>query len=304
MTFSFTSESHRLAGTLVRPAGSSSAALLISGSGPIDRDSNMKRMKIGVMAQVAARLEADGIASLRYDRRGVGESEGNYRSTGFYDNVADAAAGVAALRAQDGIEHILVIGHSEGALIAGELAAADPRIEGVVLLAGAATNGEDILLWQMGNVGDSIPKPVQWILKVLRMDLVKTQRKSLNKIKESTMDVMRIQMVRINAKWFREFMAHDPSVALRGVDVPVLAITGAKDIQVNPADIARMGELVGDGFTGVVPDNLTHLLRLDEGPASVRTYKKQMRRPVAAAVLDRVAEWVTARTAVTNRSST
>jgi len=268
------------------------AALLISGSGPIDRDSNTKRLRLDVMAQIAHHLAAEGIASLRYDKRGVGASQGDYHAAGLYDNIADAQAACAVLRDRPEIDadRVVVIGHSEGALIASELAA-DADLAGVVLLAGAAQNGKAVLRWQARQVAPTLPKPVQWLMKLLRQDLVRTQTKRLEKIEASTDDVIRMQFVKLNAKWFREFMAFEPAQALQRAAVPVLAITGSKDIQVDPADIAIMERAVSTPFTGHVLDDLTHLLRTEAGPASVRTYKKQVRRPIDGRVLELITEW-------------
>ena len=130
-------------------------------------------------------------------------------------------------------------------------------------------------------------------MKVLRQDLVRTQTKRLDRIAASTDDVIRIQLVKLNAKWFREFMVFEPAEALRLAAVPVLAITGSKDIQVDPADVGLMEEVVPTPFTGHVVDVVTHLLRHEAGPASVRTYKKQARRPLDRRVTDLLIEWVT-----------
>ena len=217
------------------------AALLISGSGPVDRDSNAKRLPINVMAQIATHLAAKGITSLRYDKRGAGRSGGDYLSAGFHDNVDDARAALDVLRARSEVDpdRVVVIGHSEGALIASVLAS-DEQLAGVALLAGAATNGKDVLRWQARQVAATLPRPVKWLMKLLRQDLVRAQMKRLARIESSTEDVIRIQFVKLNAKWFREFMAFEPAEALRRAAVPMLAITGTKDIQVNPDDVALM----------------------------------------------------------------
>lgn len=295
---SFRSGQERLIGTLTRPTsamGAGPVALLVSGSGPIDRNSNMKRMSIDVMRQVAEHLAQSGISSFRYDKRGVGESEGDYMATGFHDNVADARAAVDALRSNPELADcpIVIVGHSEGALIATELGAADPTLAGSVLLAGTATTGEDVLRWQAEGVSETLPRAVKMLLGLLRQDLVKTQTKRLAQIRESTDDTIRMQMVKINAKWMREFMAYDPREVLAKIHVPVLAITGAKDVQVNPADVDQIVELVGGDATGHVVDDVTHLLRSDDGPATVRTYKKQVKRPVDVRVLRMVSTWIT-----------
>lgn len=282
-----------LRGTLTAPDTPRSAALLVSGSGPIDRNSNMKRMPIGVMGRLADRLAQAGVASLRYDKAGVGASEGDYLSTGFLDNVTDARAALEVLRGRPEIapEGLVVIGHSEGALIASELAQ-DQDLAGVVLLAGAARNGRAVLEWQAGQVADTLPAPVRFLLRLLRQDVAQTQTKRLARIEGSTEDVLRMQMVKINAKWFREFMAFDPSESLVQARVPVLAITGSKDIQVDPDDIARMGAVVSTEFTGHVAENVTHLLREDDGPPTPRTYKKQVKQPLSDAVVEPMVEWI------------
>lgn len=295
---SFRSSDLTLRGTL-NASGSEPgpAALLISGSGPIDRDSNTKRFSINVMSEVADKLAADGIASLRYDKRGVGESEGAFHATGFHDNVDDARAALDALRARPEVdaEQVVVIGHSEGAIVASMLAA-DAGLAGVALLAGPAHNGKEVLQWQAEQIVPTLPKPVKWLLKLLRQDVVRTQSKRLDRIESSTSDVVRIQFVKINAKWFREFMAFEPADALRSASVPVLAITGAKDIQVDPTDVRLMEDAVPTEFEGHVVDDVTHLLRKDSGPATLRTYKKQARRPIDQGVLQLLADWVLART--------
>lgn len=294
----FQSGGYTLAGTLTLPANGAqvAGALLVSGSGPIDRDSNMKRARIDVMRQVAGHLAVQGIASLRYDKRGIGESEGDYKATGLFDNVDDARAAVAALgdRPEIDADSVFAVGHSEGALIATELAD-DASLAGAVLLAGTAQSGKAVLRWQAQQLAKSLPTPVKLIMKLLRQDLMTTQEKRFAQLEATTTDVARIQMIRVNARWFREFMAHDPADSLKNIAVPVLAITGSKDIQSDPADIARMEELIPTEFEGHVLSGVTHLLRSDDGPASSRTYKKQMKRPVDVGLLDLVSSWIDSR---------
>ncbi|MEX1281385.1 MAG: alpha/beta fold hydrolase [Acidimicrobiia bacterium] len=284
-----------LAGTLALPDGDGPfpAAVLVTGSGPLDRDSNTKKLRIDVMAQVATHLAAHGIASLRYDKRGVGESEGDYLAAGLFDNVADARAALAALRerAEVDADRLFVIGHSEGALIATEVAATED-LAGAVLLAGSAQLGRTVIEWQAAQVAEDLPTAAKVIMKVLRQDVAGQQRKTLDRLEATTDDVARIQFQKLNAKWFREFLAHDPTESLARVRCPVLAITGAKDVQVPPADVELMRGLVPTAFTGEVPADVTHLLRRDPGPPSVRSYKQQAKRPVDRGVLATISGWI------------
>lgn len=298
MTTTFTSAGHALAGTFQPadpsgPAPTGSAALLISGSGEVDRDSNARRLPLAVMREVAAALTAAGVASLRYDKRGVGQSEGHFHATGLHDNVADARAALAALRLQDGVDpdRVVVIGHSEGAIIATELAADDDRLAGVVLLAGSAATGEDVLREQAVAVTAGLPRPVAWLLRVLRKDVTTMQDKRFATFRATNEDVMRMQLVKVNARWMREFLDHDPTPSLRRIEVPVLAVGGTKDIQSAPHHTERIGELVAGPVTVELFEGMTHLLRHEPGEPTVRTYKQQTKRPVLPELLDLVASF-------------
>ncbi|MFT6289567.1 MAG: pimeloyl-ACP methyl ester carboxylesterase [Ilumatobacter sp.] len=265
----------------------------------------MKKLAIGVMGRLAEHLSNAGVASFRYDKRGVGASGGDYFAAGFSDNIADDAATIDMLRARPEVdpEQIYVIGHSEGALIATELAASDPGLGGVVLLAGTATVGEEVLRWQAQQIAATLPKPVRFILRVLRKDVASMQAKRLSQIKATTGDTTRIQLAKLNAKWFREFLAHDPSPSLEAIRVPVLAVTGSNDLQVDSDDIERICELVPLECSGHVVDGVTHLLRNEFGPPSFKTYKKQAQRPLDPRVLDLVTSWIAATTNSQSESS-
>jgi pimeloyl-ACP methyl ester carboxylesterase len=90
----------------------------------------------------------------------------------------------------------------------------------------------------------------------------------------------------------REFMAYDPAADLASAKVPVLAITGAKELQLDPADLDRMAELVPTEFEGHVVPDVTHLLRVEPGQPTLRTYRRQCRQPVDHRVVDHVVTWL------------
>ncbi|MDX1450233.1 MAG: alpha/beta hydrolase, partial [Acidimicrobiia bacterium] len=122
--------------------------------------------------------------------------------------------------------------------------------------------------------------------------------KRLEQIKATTEDTARIQLVEMNVRWFREFLAHDPARSLEKISIPVLAVTGGKDIQVDPHDTDRICELVGASCTARIIPDMTHLLRFDAGEPSVRTYKKQAERPVDSRLTDLVGTWITERATI------
>lgn len=133
-----------------------------------------------------------------------------------------------------------------------------------------------------------LPRP-RWLLPRLFLAL---QRLGLERIERSSTDTVRALIKRQPAKWMREFLVHDPEADLRRIQCPVLAITGRKDLQVDPEDIARAGALVSGRFTGETPAKLTHVLREVEGAGGLLSYSSQMKHPVEPALLHRVSTWI------------
>ena len=187
-------------------------------------------LRIGVDKGIAGALAGARVCALRYDKRGVGASGGEYLRAGIDDRLADARAALGWLAARTGGLPLLAIGHSEGAWYAAELAA-DHAVAGAVLRAGGARPAEEILSWQTEMVAARLPTAARMILKITRTDIIRTQRKRVARIKSSTGDVIRIRGFRINARWWRDLLAYDPRPALARITVPVLAITGGQDVQ-------------------------------------------------------------------------
>ncbi|NEK86714.1 alpha/beta hydrolase [Blastococcus saxobsidens] len=284
-----------LAATLTLPDAPlpAPAVLLASGSGPLDRDSNHRRARFDITRQLACALAEAGIASLRYDKRGVGGSPGDWRAAGLHDNVDDLAAALDLLQSRREVDgdRVVLAGHSEGAILATALAARGAPVAGLVLLAMSATPGEELLRWQARQIAPTLPAPVRFLLRLLRLDLEKKVAANHERIRATTTDVARIGGARLNARWTREFMAHDPRQDLHRVAVPILAVTGAKDLQVKPDDLAVLAATApGPVETHLVPD-LTHTLRRQPGPASLSAYRKELRSPVDAEVLGTVGDW-------------
>ncbi|GAA4864071.1 alpha/beta hydrolase [Saccharopolyspora cebuensis] len=272
-----------LAGTLTLPAGTGPhpAVLLLHGSGPLDRDGNTRKLRVDLGPQLAAALAARGIATLRYDRRGVGATPGDPRATGFTDHREDAAAAVRALSARPEIRSgaVAVVGHSEGALHATALAARDD-VRAAVLLAGYARPGEEAMRWQVRSLLGTMPAPV----RLLRRPLRAAGPRVLARIKRGGFP--------LGSRWLRENLVHDSRDDLAAATAPVLAVTGAKDLQVDPADLDVMRRLVpGGAEVHRVPD-LTHLLRRDTGRHTLRSYPRLLREPVDADLLSLVTTWL------------
>jgi uncharacterized protein len=242
---------------------------------------------------LADALGKRGLASLRYDKRGVGESQGDYLRMSFEDETEDARAALAALQGAPDVDpmQLVLIGHSVGATIAIRLAAERGDLAGVVVLAAAARRGEEVMVVQSERIVAAVRGGGLW-----RRLLLRRQARARRRLLTSTGDVVRVGLNRLPARWFREFMAYDPTADLRLVECPLLAITGGHDVQVEPEDVAAIGRLVRGPFTGSTPDRLTHVLRLDEGPPGLAGYPKQLEKPVDPELVEQVVSWAAART--------
>lgn len=287
-----------LAGIWTTPAGAGvfPAALLLGGSGPLDRDGNVKRMPLSVSRDLARLLGEMGWGSLRFDKRGVGGSGGDYLATGLYEELGDAEAAYAWMASQDGVTAKMAIGHSVGASMASELATTHDDLAGIVMLAATAKTGEETLAWQTLQMKENLlPKPVEGLLRLFGTDVVKQQAKAVAKLKETKTDVARIQLAKVNAKWMREFIAYDPRPTLDRVSVDVLAITGSKDVQVDPADLDVIADRVARVETHLVED-VDHILRHEpEAVSSPKNYRSQLQKPIDPRVVESITEWITRR---------
>ena len=294
---SFYSGSQILTGTVTLPdsQGIFPGVLLIPGSGQVDRNENARKLAINAFREIATNLANKGIATLRYDKRGVGESQGDFWETGFYDNVSDAFTALHFFKFNEYIQpdHVFMLGHSEGAFIATRLAATGSDVAGVILLSGTAQSGEDVLLWQGEQAVKGMRGLNGFLIKMLHIDIHKAQRKQFDKIKHSTKDWYRVQLLaKINAKWVREFLEYNPADDLPKIQIPVLAITGSKDIQVNPSDLKRMAKLVKSEFEWHEVPDVTHILRTEAGESTLSTYRQQVQQPIDKRVLDFISDWL------------
>ena len=241
-----------LAGTLTLPrgAGPFPAAVLIAGSGPHDRDESLENHKPFLV--LSDYLTRQGIAVLRYDKRGIGKSTGSADSATTLDLASDAASAVAYLKTRKEVDpsRIGLLGHSEGAMIAPYLASHSKDVSWVVLLAAPATKGQDTLLAQSELIAraSGLTEPeIEASLAFDRnaYDMVREEKnpailteKLKNFVKASGLDgvmppaVLEPQLRMLTSPWFRFFLDYDPLPSLQNTKCPVLALYGQKDLQV------------------------------------------------------------------------
>ena len=294
-----------LRGTLTLPEGTEKypAVIMLHGSGPVDRNSNVKGLaNMNLFNTFAEQFSNIGFASLRYDKRGVKESEGSFLESVMHDLVNDAVAGVQFLKKHPQIDSdkIIVLGHSEGSFLAPLLNHIEP-VSGIIFLAGATGSLSEATKYQLDNIAREIQSKkgaVGWLLRKLNVDekLVKKNKKVMAKIMGSDKDTMRIMLAKINAKWFREHYAYNVSDILPSVLCPSLAITGSKDIQVTPQDAEVIASLVNGPSEYYILDGMNHILRNQTEELTIlglkKLYAKNLDKPLDERLVVLLTDWL------------
>ena len=315
VTFQNESAGLTLDGTLTRPEGDGPhpAVVLVSGSGPQDRNSEVFNHKL--FHVLADHLTRQGIAVLRYDERGVGASGGTFDGATSEDFATDVAAAVRFLRSRSEIDADAVglLGMSEGGLVAPMVHTRFEPVDFLVLMAGPSVPGYDILVEQTARIAAAQGTPsgaVDSIRSVQRRTLegVATAPDSAAAAEHlrSVLEEEGVEPDRIQAQidqatdpWFRFFVRYDPAPTLRQVDVPVLALYGSKDLQVPPgqnADPMRaaLQESPSDDVTVRVLNGLNHLFQSAE--TGLPTEYAQIETTMAPRALETVSGWIRERT--------
>ena len=309
-----------LAATLSVPTNAPNcpAVVLVSGSGPQDRDETLLGKK--PFAVLTEELLRRGIATLRYDDRGVAESTGDFDSATTFDFADDAAAAVRALRDVDGIGPIGIVGHSEGGLIAPIVATREDDVDFIILLGGPTVPGHEVLarqqvdLLKASGLSDEHVRRIAEQSKVLfdaiRSDaadeiirkaaanlvLVQVGLQPADEV-PAPMETMVDELLKqLTSPWMKTFLAYDPGETLQAVDVPMLLVFGELDLQVsaeqNLAGLATLFPDEDDRPTSLVLPKMNHLFQVAR-TGSMAEYAglgESMEDPLA----DELATWIKA----------
>lgn len=313
----------RLAGTFTVPpgAGPFPAVVLITGSGPQDRDESL--MGHRPFFVLADHLTRQGIAVLRCDDRGFAKSSGDHMTATTPDFADDARAQLAWLRQRKEVDpkRTGIIGHSEGGIVAPMVAAKDNEIAFIVLLAGVGVPMKNLLMRQMEDMarlegGDEkkVARSIiagREILRLLTENLDDAAiEKRLRELQEESRREMTPEelakaapiettiamgMARIRSPWQRWAIRYDPAPALRAVKCPVLAINGEKDCQVAAKEnIEGIARALADGGNKNVKTEiflkLNHLFQTCQ-TGSVKEYG-EIEETMSPTVLAMIADWI------------
>jgi pimeloyl-ACP methyl ester carboxylesterase len=284
-----TTASGQLAGTLALPATQAQApvALIIAGSGPTDRDGNSKLLPghNDSLRMLAAALADNGVASLRYDKRGVGASAAAMTSESalrFDSYVDDAGAWLRRLRADPRFTGIIVIGHSEGSLI-GMLAAQRAGADAFVSVSGVAQAASTMLRTQLtGKLPPDLAAENERILAALeRGELAQAVPAPLASLYRPSVQPYLVSWIK--------YVPLDHIAALR---MPVLIVQGTTDIQVGVDQANALRAARPDAALAIIP-GMNHVLKLvPADPSQQQASYADPTLPVAPQLVGAVVDFV------------
>lgn len=233
-----------LAGTLSYPVGYENGSkvpvvIMVTGSGLENRDEEIYGHKPFLV--IADWLARNGVASLRYDDRGFGESTGNSSTATTEDFTEDAIAGYEMLKAMDKFSTIGILGHSEGGNIA-FMAAARGKADFVISLAGVGVKADVALTAQRNKVAQLMGIPG-----------------------EISVEEYRASVASLNSPWMNWFIDYDPESDIKAVRCPVMAINGSKDVQViSGLNLSGIGQNLPDNPKTIIREypDMNHLFQI------------------------------------------
>lgn len=311
--FSNTRDNITLAGTLTLPegAGPFPAVVMITGSGYQNRDEELFGHK--PFHVIADYLTRRGIAVLRYDDRGVGESGGSTQGNTSEDLSYDAQAALSFLTTRGDISKVGLCGHSEGGTIAFMLGAREPKTSFIVSLAGTGVNGAEVLISQTRAISKLMGVSEEYLASSEKInksiyDVIFESDKNDPSLKEKCMARVRQNSTSpINEEailkgidnaldpWFYYFIKYSPYEAIKSIKIPILALNGDKDIQVIPsinipAIIKACEEGGNKSLTTKVLPGLNHLFQHCT-TGNINEYAS-IEETISEEVLEIIAEWI------------
>ncbi len=258
-------------------------ALIIAGSGPTDRDGNNQMMKNNSLKQLAESLAMKGIASLRYDKRGIAESKQAGKSEAdlrFDDYIQDATDWIKLIKQNPLFSKIIVVGHSEGSLIGMNAA---KFADGFVSLSGAGNSADIILKNQIGAQGQQIQDMCFPILDSLKAG------KTVENINPVLNNLFRPSVQPYMISWFK----HNPQADIKQLKFPCLIIQGDNDLQISINDAKQLAD-VSKKNNLVIIEKMNHVLKIvDSGDRAdnIAAYSNAS-LPIATALTEAIVKYI------------
>jgi len=256
-TVSLKTASGTLEGSLLVPASSVKmpVVLIVAGSGPTDRNGNNPSMENNSLKLLAEGLEENGIASLRYDKRGVGRSRAagvEEKDLRFEHFVEDVESWIDFLKADDRFSSIVVLGHSEGSTL-GMIASNRPIVSKFISVAGPGFPAGEIIRKQLGAQSPFILKVASPLLDTLEMG------DTLTNPPIQLYSLFRPSVQPYMISWLK----YNPQEEISTLYKPILIVQGTTDLQVSVADADTLAA-ANSNATKLILEGMNHVLKLSE----------------------------------------
>lgn len=280
------------------------AVLVIGGTGKLNRDGNGLGFKINVYKDLAESMTDMGYVSLRYDKRGVAKSGGDAKVTGVFDMVDDVLSCIKYLKSLPYVDEnrIILAGHSEGCILS-TLVSKKESVAGLLLISGAGvclrTSMEEQAYSLLNEVKETRGlKGLLLRVAIKEKAVIGKQKKLFKRILVSTTDSIRVQMAKFPAKWMREHLKlndEDFINILSEFQLPVLAVTGDKDIQTDYRNLDNIRELGMNNIQVDVIDDMDHILKRFDGKMTIlnikKQYLKEKNNPIHRDLIELIKSW-------------
>ena len=278
-----------LHGTLDLPAGTAPCpvVVIIAGSGPTDRDGNQPLFRNDSLKLLGRALAAKGIAALRYDKRGIGESAAAgpaEKELRFEVYVGDAVQWLAWLRGNDRFLRVGLVGHSEGSLI-GMLAAKQARVDAFVSVAGSSRTASALIRDQLNaRLAPDLQKRSDQILDEL------VAGRTAPDVPTDLAVLYRPSVQPYLISWFK----YDPLREIAALAMPVLIVQGTTDLQISVDDARRLAA-AKQGSTLRLIDGMNHVLKHAMSPPEQQAAYTDASLPIDAEAVEAIAAFLSAR---------
>jgi pimeloyl-ACP methyl ester carboxylesterase len=287
-----------IAGTITKPQEVGRlrhpTVILVTGSGPRDRDSTVAG--IPIMSQLAGALAQQGFLVLRYDKRGVGQTGGRTESATMKDYADDLVAVVRWAAKRDDVDQkrLAVVGHSEGGLLGMLAAGSEKKITSLVLVATPSSTGADMLLAQQQ---DLLSKTT--LTETQKADKIALQKQIHDAVVsgkgwEGLPEELRKQA---DTPFFRSQLTLDPSQVMSRIKQPILIVQGDLDMQVPPSHADKLGELARARKKGAGPVEVMHIpginhLLVPAKTGAVDEYDQLETKTITPQLTSSIVEWL------------
>jgi esterase/lipase len=258
-------------GTLLIPNNTErpNLAIIIAGSGPIDRNGNQNMLKNNSLKKLAEELSSQEIATFRYDKRIVKQiRKGNVdMNISFDDFITDAISTLKYFKNSSAFNRVFIIGHSQGSLVG--MVAAKQGADGFISLAGAGKPIDEVIIDQVTNTAPMFTEDTKRVFSIMK------KGKTTTNFPQALTSVFNMEVQPFMISW----MTYNPQDEIRGLKIPILIINGTKDLQVIEEEAKLLHRANPESILSII-DKMNHILVPIEGDSleNSKSYNESQRK--------------------------